>query len=88
MFVTVYVPNVLRGNSEQVSAYHKELHYSFICWSSFDSLLIVTIQIIEMYDGLIDDHLINKTNILAVMIVTYSIDSNYASPNHYQALPP
>lgn len=47
-----------------------------------------SLQIIEMYDGLIDDHLINKTNILAVMIVTYSIDSNYASPNHYQALPP
>lgn len=49
-----------------------------------------SLQIIEMYDGLIDGHLINKTNILAVikMIVTYSIDSNYASPNHYQALPP
>lgn len=47
-----------------------------------------SLQIIEMYDGLIDGHLINKTNILAVMIVTSSIDSNYASPNHYQALPP
>lgn len=47
-----------------------------------------SLQIIEMYDGLIDGHLISKTNILAVMIVTYSIDSNYASPNHYQALPP
>lgn len=47
-----------------------------------------SLQIIEMYDGLIDGHLINKTNILAVMIVTYSIDSNYASPNLYQALPP
>lgn len=30
-----------------------------------------SLQIIEMYDGLIDGHLINKTNILAVMIVTY-----------------
>lgn len=87
MFVTV--PNVLRGNSEQVSAYHKELHYSFICCNEVHLIhCLSSLQIIEMYDGLIDGHLINKTNILAVMIVTYIIDSNYASPNHYQALPP
>lgn len=47
-----------------------------------------SLQIIEMYDGLIDGHLINKTNILAVMIVMYSNDSNYATPNHYQHCPP
>lgn len=41
-----------------------------------------------MYDGLIDGRLINKTNILAVMIVMYSIDSDYATPNHYQHCPP
>lgn len=51
MFVTV--PNVLRGNSEQVSAQHKELHYML----KFDLFNCVSsLQIIEVYDGLIDGH--------------------------------
>lgn len=36
-----------------------------------------------MYDGLIDGYLINKMNILVVMIVMYSIDLNYVSLNYY-----
>lgn len=54
MFVTV--PNVLRGNSEQVSAQHKELHYML----KFDLIHLIhcvsSLQIIEVYDGLIDGH--------------------------------
>lgn len=53
MFVTVYVPNVRRGNSEQISAQHKELHYML----KFDLIHCVSsLQIIEVYDGLIDGH--------------------------------
>lgn len=37
-----------------------------------------------MYDGLIDGYLINKMNILVVMIVMYSIDLDYVILNYYQ----